>query len=73
MRTYAYIPDLMTDLAIVDSQELADASVQKAYNTKLGYWQFLDLPENAFTNRRFNIGMQGVSSMQPPGTILTSK
>ncbi|KAI0085832.1 S-adenosyl-L-methionine-dependent methyltransferase [Irpex rosettiformis] len=72
MKTYAYIPELMTDIAIVDSQELNDASVQKAYNTKLGYWKYLDLPENAFVNRRFNIAMQGISSMQPPGTILTT-
>lgn len=58
---------------MADSEELNETTLQKAFNMKHTYWEFLELPENTFRNRRFNIAMQGVSSMQPPGTILGRK
>ncbi|KAI0085840.1 S-adenosyl-L-methionine-dependent methyltransferase [Irpex rosettiformis] len=72
IKTYASMWNLMTDDPRADSQELNETSFQRAYDTNLTFWQFLDLPENDFSRRRFDCAMQGVSSMQPPGTILTT-
>lgn len=74
LRTYASLADLMTDLSRADSQEPTESSVQRAYqyNPNLTFWGFLELPENVFRSRRFNCAMQGISSMQPPATILAS-
>ena len=63
----------MIDLPRAASEELNDSSVQLAFQMNLTYWQFLELPENDFRSRRFNIAMRGLSSMQPPGTILKSR
>ncbi|KAI0825595.1 S-adenosyl-L-methionine-dependent methyltransferase [Irpex lacteus] len=74
LRTSASLADLMIDLPRADSQEPTESSVQRAYqyDPKLTFWGFLELPENVFRSRRFNCAMQGISSMQPPGTILST-
>ncbi|KAI0087145.1 O-methyltransferase [Irpex rosettiformis] len=70
LKAYPYTADLLADPSVADSQELNETTLQRSLNMKHTYWQYLDLPESVFCNRRFNIAMQGVSSMQPPGAIL---
>ncbi|KAI0087146.1 O-methyltransferase [Irpex rosettiformis] len=69
-KAYPHTADVLADPSIADSQELNETTLQKALNMKHTLWQYLDLPENAFRGRRFNIAMRGISALQPSGTIL---
>lgn len=69
-KAYPYTADILADVSIANSQEVNNTTLQKALNMNYTLWQYLDLPENAFRNRRFNIAMRGTSSLQPPSKIV---
>ncbi|KAI0821462.1 O-methyltransferase [Irpex lacteus] len=69
-KAYLYTADVLADVSTANSQELNHATLQKALNMNHILWQYLDLPENAFRSRRFNIAMRGISALQPPSKIL---
>ncbi|KAL0952726.1 hypothetical protein HGRIS_006959 [Hohenbuehelia grisea] len=43
-----------------------------AYKTSETFWKYLERPEEAFRQRRFGLGMQGVQALQPPEAIHTA-
>lgn len=45
------------------------APVQRALDTDLDLFQFLDLPEQAYRLQRFNIAMGGVKALEHPSII----
>ncbi|KAI0821463.1 S-adenosyl-L-methionine-dependent methyltransferase [Irpex lacteus] len=69
-KAYPYTADILADASVANSQEVNNTTLQKALNMNYTLWQYLDLPENAFRNRRFNIAMRGTSSLQPPSKIV---
>ncbi|TFY82517.1 hypothetical protein EWM64_g1487 [Hericium alpestre] len=52
------------------SQEPTEAALNKAFNTPLPPFEWLELPENAYRLRRFGVGMDGTSKIFPAGAVL---
>ncbi|KAJ3517445.1 hypothetical protein NLJ89_g507 [Agrocybe chaxingu] len=66
----AYAWETLADPATVKSGEPDASPFARAIGRKETLWQFYERPENAFKQRRFNIGMQGIQALQPPDASL---
>ncbi|EJD01727.1 S-adenosyl-L-methionine-dependent methyltransferase [Fomitiporia mediterranea MF3/22] len=71
LTTFSALRDVMTDEKTKFSEEPCDSAFQKARNTNLSVWEYLDLPENEAMRKRAAIALAGSNKMQPPSTILS--
>ncbi|EJD43680.1 O-methyltransferase [Auricularia subglabra TFB-10046 SS5] len=69
-KTSAYMTEVLTDPATAKSEEPDQTPVQRAFRTKLTYWDWMDLPENEHVLKRFGMAMVAAKLVSPPNTIL---
>jgi hypothetical protein len=55
----------LVDEKTASSQEANDAPFNRAYDTRLGVWEWFELPENALRHRRFGKAMYGIANFFP--------
>lgn len=70
LKIAVHMDEVMTDTTYASSEELACATLQKAFKTNDTWWQWLERPENAWRARRFDTAMKGITEIQPPATLL---
>ena len=61
----------MTDPLLKFSEEPNRAALQKALNTDLNLFEYLDKPENALVRKMFARSMAGAVATQPASAVLT--
>lgn len=66
----AYMTDVLTDPATAKSEEPDQTAMQRALDTKLPYFDWMDLPENAHVLKRFGMSMVAAKLFSPPNAIL---
>ncbi|PPQ95287.1 hypothetical protein CVT26_014861 [Gymnopilus dilepis] len=66
----AYSWETLSDPKTAKSGDPDASPFARAIGKKETLWQFYDHPEEAFRQRRFNIGMQGIQALQPPDASL---
>ena len=69
----AYAWETLADPATAKSGEPTEAPLARAMGVKETLWEFYARPEQAFRQRRFNIGMQGVRALEPVDASLGGK
>ncbi|KAF7792891.1 hypothetical protein EIP86_003992 [Pleurotus ostreatoroseus] len=69
-KSSGWLPETIIDKTVGASQEPNEASFNKAYDTQLSIFPWWELPENAYRDKRFGIGMQGIQSKTSPGAII---
>jgi len=62
--------EVLRDPVMKLSGEPNHAPFNRAFNTDLTIWDWLEQPEQHYNLRRFGVAMQGVATMQPASTIL---
>ena len=60
---------MLGDPTITDSGDPTKAPSNKALNTNLTQFEWLELPENAYRLRRFGLAMRGVNDMSKTAVI----
>ena len=69
-KSSGWLPETIIDKTVGASQEPNEASFNKAYDTQLSIFPWCELPENAYRDKLFGIGMQGIQSKTSPGAII---
>ena len=65
-----WLPETIMNKKVGGSQEPNESAFNKAFNTPLPMFSWLELPENGLRLKRFAIGMQGTQNMSSPSAIL---
>jgi hypothetical protein len=65
LKANAYTVENLADDKTASSQESNDAPFNRAFNTRLGIWEWFELPENELRHRRFGKGMDGITNFFP--------
>lgn len=66
----AYAWENLADPETALSGDPTASAFARAMGRKETLWQYYERPEQAFRQRRFGIGMQGIQALQPPDIIL---
>ena len=66
MKAAAYMPETLLDPTTAVTKKTA---FNRAYNTDLGSFDWLNLPENSYIHRRFNMAMEGTVHMSVPWEV----
>lgn len=66
MKAASHMPETILDPATRCSNKTA---FNRAYRTDLGSFDWLNLPENAYIHRRFNMAMEGTAKMSVPWEV----
>ena len=67
-KSASYLLDVMTDPSEKHSEEPNAAAWQKCFNTKLGFFEHLEQPENTLVRKNFSKFM---SEFQPPTAVMS--
>ena len=66
MKAASHMPETILDPIMMASGKTA---FNRAYQTNLGSFEWLNSPENAYIHRRFNMAMEGTAKMSVPWEI----
>ena len=69
-KSSGWLPETIVDKTVAASQEPNEAAFNKAYDTQLSIFPWWELPGNAYRDKRFGIGMQGIQSRTSPEAII---
>jgi hypothetical protein len=67
LKSNAHAVENLADAKTASSQEPNDAPFNRAFNTRLGLWEWFELPENELRLRQFGKGMDGITNFFPAG------
>lgn len=67
------MPETLSDPETASSFSISKAAFNRAFNTELPLFEWLEKPNNEAALRAFSIGMTGTDKLVPPDTLLESK
>ena len=70
MKSASYLSETLLSADMAKSGEPNHTAFNKAFNTELSMFPWLELPENKYRFNRFSIAMEGVQNMGSPRGIL---
>lgn len=73
LKSASYLQEYLKDPVFAKSEEPNETALDKAFRSNLDFWDFLELPENAYRLKRFGIAMKGFFEAQDPKALIDSK
>lgn len=73
LKSASYLQEYLKDPVYAKSEEPNETALDKAFRSNLDFWDFLELPENAYRLKRFGIAMKGFFEAQDPKALIDSE